>query len=59
MGDDAWLTVESDQVSRYWGPLPAGVGHERKCTLSRQDYQRRSERSGCSDSFLPSWYDLL
>ena len=19
MGDDAWLTVESDQVSRYWG----------------------------------------
>ena len=26
--DDAWLTAESQQVSRYWSTLPAGAGDQ-------------------------------
>ena len=28
VGDDAWLTADSAQVSRYWQLLPAGAGYQ-------------------------------
>ena len=45
--DDAWLTADSAQVSRYWGPLSARAGHEHA--------RFRLGRRGRGGPSRPSW----